>query len=232
MKILQNKEAMAQAPQSAKHLSGIIAATAIALVSACASVDENKGFQGLAPEKQNEVEQVRLTHEIRLDPGSGTLSPSEEASLHAFLARANVGYGDRLSLDDATVNGAQARVEAISAALGKHGINLSALNTIAGAALPAGSVRLVVDRYTVTTPGCGDFSQKAHNNFANATSSNFGCTTASNLGAMIADPRDLIDGPTLKGTSTASSDKAIEVFKAKTPTGAGDLENASTGSGG
>ena len=96
-------------------------------------------------------------------------------------------------------------------------------SAIAGAA-PYGSVRLIVRRATASVPGCPDWQTKQENNMSGGTSSNFGCATNSNFAAMVANPEDLVRGQTTNSElRTATSNRAIQSYQAKAPTGAGGL---------
>ena len=81
-------------------------------------------------------------------------------------------------------------------------------------------------------PGCPNWSEKAQPNFDNRTMSNFGCGVNGNMAAMIANPEDLLTGQ--KGTGETvimSSTKAIETYRTKPVSGAGELKASSTGGG-
>ncbi len=137
--------------------------------------------------KQNKVEMVRLNHDLRL-PASGALSPAETAALDDFLARHDIGFGDRVTLAAAGRSPA-----AVSSHLRKQGIVATAA-TANAADLPAGAVRVEVERFVVVPPNCPDWRKPGTADYGNTPMSNLGCATAANLGMMLADPRDLIQG--------------------------------------
>lgn len=55
-------------------------------------------------------------------------------------------------------------------------------------------VLIVVERFVVITPSCGNFLEQIGDANQAYNSSNHGCATEANLGMMIADPRDLLRG--------------------------------------
>jgi pilus assembly protein CpaD len=96
----------------------------------------------------------------------------------------------------------------------------------------AGMARVIVTRAVASVPGCPDWSTTSETNWRNATSSSFGCAVNGNLAAMVADPEHLVRGAEGTGeTIVMSSTKAIETYRSKAPTGAGELKETSTSSG-
>ena len=95
-----------------------------------------------------------------------------------------------------------------------------------------GTVRVVVTRSRAYVPGCPDWEGKYASNLGNNTAPGFGCAVNSNLAAMVADPEHLLHGAEGTGeTVVMSSTKAIQTYREKAPTGAGELK-ASSPSGG
>jgi len=156
--------------------------------------------------KHNTVEMVRLIHDLRL-PASGALSPAETAALDAFLARHEIGFGDSVTLAAAGRNPA-----AVSAYLRKQGILAQA--AASAAAVPAGAVRLQVERFVVVPPNCPDWRKPGTADYGNAPMSNLGCATTANLGMMLADPRDLIQGRMPGDADGAASAAATQRYRA------------------
>jgi pilus assembly protein CpaD len=156
--------------------------------------------------KQNKVEMVRLTHDLRL-PASGVLSAAAAAGLDAFLARHEVGFGDAVTLASAGRDPA-----AVSAYLRRQGIVARAA---AGAAeAPAGAVRVQVERFVVVPPHCPDWRKPGTADYGNTPMSNLGCATAANLGMMLADPRDLIQGRMPGDADGTASAAATQRYRA------------------
>ena len=83
-----------------------------------------------------------------------------------------------------------------------------------------------------TVPGCPDWGKRSDANYANATSPGYGCAVNGNLAAMVANPEDLLHGQEGTGeTVIMSSTKAIETYRTKANTGAGELKATPTGGG-
>jgi pilus assembly protein CpaD len=55
-------------------------------------------------------------------------------------------------------------------------------------------VEIVLERFLVIPPSCGNFSKQMGDGSQDYLSSNYGCATEANLGMMVANPRDLIRG--------------------------------------
>lgn len=192
----------------------------IALVSVSACVPSAAQYSGAANEKRNEVRMVRLTHVVDVS-GNGALSADAAASLDLFLNENGVGYGDSFSLDAGDEAAGEQDRTAIAGQLRRHGLLLGNHTTIAGAMPAEGTIVLVVDRYLLTTPNCGDWSMQSKPNYANAESSGFGCTTRSILGQMVANPRDLVQGQEEDGPNGAAASNAVEAYLGSAGTGTG-----------
>jgi pilus assembly protein CpaD len=190
---------------SPRHPS-LLALFASACLAACSPTASY--WSDIQSSKQNQVESVRLTHDLRV-PASGNLSSTETRELDDFLARHEVNFGDSVILL------ASAGRSAAPAAdyLRKQGI--AAGQASAGAAeAPAGAVRVVVQRYVVVPPNCPDWSKPATNDYTNVTMSNFGCANTSNLGQMLANPHDLIQGRASGSADGTVSAAATQRYRA------------------
>lgn len=189
-----------------------VVVSTIALVSVSACVPSAAQYSGAAAEKRNEVRMVRLTHTVQVSD-TRFLSDESITALDQFITENRVGYGDSLSLDAGDEAANETDRKAIRSQLLKHGLRLGKNPTIAGAVPASGTVVLVVDRYVVTTPNCGDWSMKSKPNYANAQSPNFGCTSRAILGQMVANPRDLVQGEEYDGPEGSAAAKAVEAYR-------------------
>ena len=146
--------------------------------------------------KEPVASKVTLTHAVRFAPEEDRLVAAERQRIDDFLARAEVGYGDRLVLvppNDAGANGR--RVQMVAAYLAMRQLSARVASPRPRAATPVeGEVDLVMERHVVTLPPCPDWRSPPGNTFNNTPHSNFGCATASNLGLMVADPGQLVEG--------------------------------------
>lgn len=159
--------------------------------------------------KQIRVELARLSHDVALPP-SGALAAAETAALDAFLARHDVGFGDRVTVAAANRNPA-----AVTAYLRKQGIVADAgeaMDIPAGA--PSGTVRVQVERHIVVPPNCPDWRKPGTADYGNAPMGNLGCATAVNFGVMLADPRDLIQGRAPGDADGTASAAAVQRYRA------------------
>ncbi len=173
-------------------------AFAFALSLGACSADTTSWSPAASP-KANKVELVHLTFDVPFAGSEHDLDGEGKAGLEAFLARNEVGYGDRVYVIAAarqTHAVAARRAEGIARVLALHGLAPSVLAHAEWAGRPprADAVRVLVQRFVVRAPGCPDFRKPASGDYGNTESSNFGCATAVNLGLMVADPRDLVQG--------------------------------------
>lgn len=184
----------------------LIVPLASAWLGACAPTASH--WSDAQSSKQNQVESLRLTHDLRV-PASGSLSAAEAGELDDFLARHEIGYGD-----DVVLLASAGRSAAPAADyLRKQGIAAGQARAGAGEA-PAGAVRVIVQRYVVVPPNCPDWSKPATTDYGNVTMSGLGCANTANLGMMLANPRDLIQGrPSGNADGTAAA-AAVQRYRA------------------
>jgi pilus assembly protein CpaD len=130
----------------------------------------------------------------------------------------DIGSGDRIAIDGAGPSDA-VRAD-VSAIIGRHGLMLSEAGAASTGGIAAGSVRVTLTRSTASVLGCPDWAGRSGGNPGNATSANYGCAINGNIAAMVADPRDLLEG--VEGTSNTlvmTSNKAIAAYREQTVTG-------------
>lgn len=152
--------------------------------------------------KDNKVEFIVMTHQVRFAPGATVLTPVEAKSLADFLDGVALDYGDQVTIDTgpqgantATNALATKRAEVVTVALRKMRVRVkSASRPTVDGALARDGIVVAVGRYVVTGPQCPDRRKPEADDFTNTTTSNYGCATATNLGMMIANPADLVRG--------------------------------------
>ncbi|HEY8603921.1 CpaD family pilus assembly protein [Tsuneonella suprasediminis] len=209
-----------------RKLAGAVALTLGLSLAACGGMPQNRSLYST---KQPVVERTNFTFDVAT--GYDGLSIPEQQRLAGWFDAMDLRYGDRVSIDDPQANGATR--DAIGQLAARHGILLSNGAPVTTGAVPMGTARVVITRSTAHVPGCPDWSAKSDANYNNATSPNYGCATNSNLAAMVANPEDLISGQTGTGDTTImSSNKAIDTYRKKAATGAGDLKSSGTGGSG
>ena len=207
------------------RLTAVSLALALALpLGACKTTDEaNRSVESV---HQPVVERNAYVFEVSTLPGGG-LAVSEQRRLLSWFEALDLRYGDRISIDDPTdSSNTRSAVEAVA---GRFSIDLSDTAPVLDGQLSTGTVRVIVNRSVASVPGCPDWSAKKSSNLNNATSPGFGCAINGNLAAMVADKDDLVRG--VRGTGSTvimSSTKAIETYRAKALTGAGELRTLIT----
>ena len=204
------------------------AATAIALslglaLSACGDTPNNTSLYSV---KQPVIERANYT--LDLASNASGLSVPEMARLADWFETIDLGYGDRIGIDDPTASPAVR--EDVAAVASRYGLLVAEGAPVTEGYVDPGNVRVVVTRSMAHVPGCPDWSDTGKSTLDNATSDGFGCSVNSNMAAMIANPEHLLEGETGTGeTVVMSSTKAIETYRNQTPSGANGLAAESVG---
>jgi len=204
-------------------LAGALALSLGLALGACGGMPTNKSLYSV---NQPVVERNNYTFDVQSSQSG--LSIADQQRLDGWFEALELGYGDRVSIDDPLAS--DAVLEAVSQLAGSHGVLLSDEAPVTSGASQPGYARVIVTRSKAHVPGCPNWSATSDMNYNNGTSPNYGCATKSNLAAMIANPEDLIEGQ--KGTGETvimSSSKAIETYRDAAPTGAGGLSENATG---
>ena len=206
------------------------ASTAIALslglgLSACADtgVEPNASLYSV---NQPVVERDNYTLDLMAQGDS--LPVTEQLRLAQWFEAMDIGYGDRISIDDPA--GSTGVREDVAAIASRSGLLLADAAPVTVGYVDPGMVRVVVTRSRAHVPGCPNWGDKYATNLGNNTSPGFGCSVNGNMAAMIADPEHLLEGAKGTGeTVVMSSTKAIESYRASAPSGAGGLPAVSSG---
>jgi pilus assembly protein CpaD len=153
--------------------------------------------QPLRPERTSEMPnaiEVSLTHRtlaVHFDPGDTAPRPKDVAALNVLLATGDVSPGDMVKIERAMGALADVRARGLASALARQGLRPT-LAAPGGA--PDGELHLVVEHATTSVPDCPNWTEAPGNPLDNRLHSDFGCATALDLAAMVADPRDLVEG--------------------------------------
>lgn len=200
---------------------GLAGALALPLAACGAEQAMNRGVESV---HQPVVSYSTFLYDLRTD--GATLSQDERVRLAGWLDSLNIGYGDSIAIASGGLRVAPALHEDIGEVLGRRGMLVQEDASATAGTPPFGFVRLIVRRTSASVPGCPDWRTNSESNFTGGASSNFGCATNGNLAAMVANPEDLVRGQsTNSDLRTATSSRAIETYRTKSPTGAGDLKS-------
>ncbi len=142
------------------------------------------------------VEHTNYVFDAGYAPGG--LATFDQGRLAQWFESLEVGYGDRIYVEDG--NNAAARDD-VARIAGTYGLLLSEGAPVTSGPAGAG-VRVIVTRAEASVPGCPIWEDELVG-ATERTSSNFGCATNQNLARMIADPNDLVRGQD-RGSTTDS----------------------------
>lgn len=190
--------------------TAIVTALGLSL-AACGANTANRSVNS---ERQPVVSRSHYVLDLNM-AGGGSLPSSEQQRLAGWLDAIDLGYGDRVSIDDPTYSSGAAARGAIEKLVSNHGLLVSDVAPVTEGHIPSGAIRVVVSRSTASVPGCPDWSHRSHTDFQGRTSANYGCGTNSTLAAMIADPEDLVRGQHSNEENQAEASKAIKAYRDK-----------------
>lgn len=200
------------------------AAIALSLaLGGCGAGTYNPGLESV---HQPVVSRLDYTFDLNTGSGGG-LAGGESRRLEDWFNAIRLGYGDRISVDDPSPYGNSTSREGVAAVAARYGLLLGDSAPVTAGAVPGGMVRVVVSRMSASVPGCPDWSRASQPEHGMSGMSNHGCATNSNLAAMIANPEDLVRGREGNADGRVAS-KAIQTFRDRKPSGAGDLSAVSS----
>jgi len=207
----------------------ILAAAAVSAALVCAGCGPvNRGLESV-----NQPVVTRTSYAFDVSGAAlGSPGGSEAQRLDAWFDALDIGYGDRIAIDDpAGAAGPTAR-DAITALLARRGLRLDGQAPVTQGAIADGLVRVVVTRSRAEVPNCPNWSRPSQPELAASTGSNFGCAINANLAAMVANPEDLIQGQSnTRASDPRSVNKALQAYREAAPTSATGLKKESTQSG-
>jgi pilus assembly protein CpaD len=196
-------------------------------LAGCGGMPQNTTLYSV---KQPVVERTNMVLDVNTN-ASG-LPISEQQRLNGWFETLDLGYGDRIAVENPSQN--PAVTAAVRDLAARYGLLISDTVPVTPGFVQPGQARVVITRSSASVPGCPDWSAQSDMNYTNGTSPNFGCAVNSNFAAMVADPQDLLEGKQGTGeTVIATSNKAISTYRELDPTGKDGLKEAGTsGSGG
>ena len=206
------------------HASATRLALAALLAAPLAACTTDTPNRGMVSEHQPVVTHDNLVYQARTD-GMGGLAAGELTRLDGWLATIDLGYGDRVVVGPEAGNAGSPIRDRIAGIVARYDLLLQDGPDSELTAAADGFVRVTVMRAVASVPGCPDWHNKEEADGTGGLSSNFGCATNSNISAMIANPEDLVRGQVTPSTlRTATSSRAIQIYRDKAPTGSGDLK--------
>ncbi|MES2698763.1 MAG: CpaD family pilus assembly lipoprotein [Pseudomonadota bacterium] len=201
------------------------AALSLALgLAACATPGQ---VTNTSLESVNQPVVQRSNFTLDLLANASGLTVQEQARLAEWFETLDVGFGDRIGIDDPMASAAVR--EDVAAVASRYGLLVETGAPVTVGFVDPGRVRVVVTRSTASVPGCPNWSGRQNGNLRNATSPGFGCAINGNLAAMVANPEHLLEGAAGTGdTIVMSSTKAIASYREAPPTGAAGLPDISS----
>lgn len=199
---------------------------AAALTGACGYTTKDQPSRGVIPVNVPVVSRSDVSVDVAA-PG-GQLPSSEAARLDGWFRGMQLGYGDVIYVDGPMAGSVR---DDVSRVAGQYGLLVAPAGApVTAGAIADGAVRVVVSRTRASVPNCPNWSEPAQPNFQNRSMSTFGCAVNGNLAAMIANPEDLIHGREPSGvTDPVNAARAIEMYRAKTLSGSGALQDTKAG---
>lgn len=209
---------------NSRKMAAPVAVSLSLILGACGGTNmENRSLYSV---KQPVVE--RSNYMLDVNTTADGLPVSEQQRLIGWFDSMELRYGDRISIDDSS-NSLAVRDD-VAALVGNYGMLVAEGAPVTGGQVGPGQARIVITRSTASVPGCPDWSHTAEYNPKNSTNPGYGCSINGNLAAMIANPEDLIEGQQGTGeTVVTTHTRAIQTYRGKEPTGAGDLPENRTG---
>lgn len=212
-------------------LAGIaVAGIALGGLAGCGSISNAAGSVGLPVQDWSDVHAkrepkpalVELRHTVGFTGTGSGLDRGEADRLRAFLAGADLGYGDKVYVVATRPEGVQPsnaawlagrRADAVADFLARERIGATVSQAAGGPGGSEGDVTVYVRRYVAVLPACPDWSGVPGIDFNNQPSSNWGCATAMNFGMMLADPGDLVRGRDPGYADGEYSARAVEAYR-------------------
>lgn len=197
-------------------------------LSACAGGPVNPSLNSL-----NQPVVSRTDYVFDVPAAGDTLSYSEQARVADWFEVLELGYGDRVSIDDSSPYGNAGRRDAVAEIAGRYGLLLASQAPVTAGRVAPGQMRIVVSRSQAEVPNCPNWDRSSNFNYSGSTMSNYGCSINSNVASMIANPEDLIRGQSADGSGDPrTTSRAIDTYRESVPTGTEGLTNETTTGGG
>jgi pilus assembly protein CpaD len=189
----------------------LIAASLGLGLAGCGTLPTNTSMYSV---HQPVVERSNYAIDLALD-GNG-IAIADQRRMNEWFDVMNLGYGDRVSIDNGGAYTDPAVTNDVAKALADRGVAIADVAPATTGAIAPGTVRVIVMRSRASVPSCPDWSSTHENNYNAGNHSNHGCASNSNLAAMVADPEDLVRGRESKKLDSNSGKAAVNTYKTKT----------------
>lgn len=186
-------------------------------LSACGATTANRSVYS---ENQPVVERSHYVLDLNL--AGGSLPAAEQRRLSGWFDAMDLGYGDRVSIDDPSYTASGEARAVVEAQAASYGLLVADIAPVTTGQVPVGAMRVVVSRSVATVPNCPNWSHRSHTDFQLRTSENYGCGVNSTMAAMIADPEDLVRGKAGTEEDQEQHSKAIRAYRAKAKNAGGN----------
>lgn len=180
-------------------------------LAGCGTLPTNTSMYSI---HQPVVERSNYAIDLALD-GSG-IAIADQRRMNEWFDVMNLGYGDRVSIDNGSGYTDPAVINDVAKALADRGVAITDAAPATNGAIAPGTVRVIVTRSSASVPSCPDWSSTHENNYNAGNHSNHGCATNANLAAMVADPEDLVRGRESRKLDSNSGKAAVNTYKTKT----------------
>jgi len=195
---------------------------ALAMLLAGCGGTQNRGLESV---HQPVVSHTDYIFDAAVTPTG--LAEGEAKRLAEWMRSLQMGYGDRVAIDDRAGRNPAAASQ-IASLVEQNGLYLQNTAPVVAVPMAPGTVRIVISRSSASVPGCPDFTRASFANFNNHTTANYGCATNTNLAAMVARADDLVRGqPGADMSDPQISTKAIQTFRRALPSTVGSVRGDS-----
>ena len=198
--------------------------SAIALVG-LAGCKQNTGNPSLNIQYAPRISTEEILYDMRFN-ANNDMTALQVKTHEAFLRGLGLRYGDRIFIDDPEPDGARERRALVAALLAKYGLIPENENVVTNGFIAPNAIRIVVRRARAAVNNCPSWSDSVSINKGVNMMNNTGCATASNMAAMVADPNDLVDGRSYKGSEAQSIVKAVKAYHDTPASQSADLKDA------
>lgn len=155
------------------------------------------GDTDIHPPAPAQIAWTEVSHRVAFTPGRAELNAVEAGAIDTFLARADVTYGDRVTvLTERGAPMADQRVEAVRRYLRHRNIPVAVARQ-PERALGQDEVALSVGRYRAVAGACANWDRALSGGGINGGPESFGCTTTAARAHHAVDPGDLLGGNTM-----------------------------------